>query len=422
MKIPQNETRFLIPGFLILFVVLAMLAVFLLVGESRRSRILVEYEAERSAYTLADSFRSAGSLDTSSVDPGIKGFALYSSTGEALARLGDTPEVFAAYEARPGFRYDAQRRLLTLVRRVGMGGPGMRGMMGMPGGGAPGSGPVLGPQALLRGPGMLFLSMDITSYYHRRFLYRAAAVFTPFAVAGIAALFFSFLAANIRHRRRAEEQETLARLGESARTLAHEIRNPLGAIRIQTGLLRRNLTAPDSSPLDAIDEEVERLSLLTRRVSDFMKNPRGIPQRILVEQFLRDLAGKPPAPFVMTAAGDQSQSAVIIDADLLRSVVENLVRNAQESYNEGDERPVEVELSREKGHIVIAVRDRGKGIPAGLSEKVFDPFFTDKLHGSGIGLSLSRRIVEAAGGNLTLVQRHGGGTEARVTLPAGGQR
>jgi len=423
VKVRQNETRFLFPGFFILFAVLAVLAVFLLVGESRRSRILVEYEADRTAYTLAYSFRSAGSLDTSTVDASIKGFALYAYSGEALARLGTAPEFLAFDEERPGFSYDAQRRLLTLVRKPAMGGPGMRGMMGMPGGGLPGRGPGLGPQALFRGPGMLFLSMDITSYYRQQFLYRAAAVLAPFAVAGIAALFFSFIATNIRHRRRAEEQETLARLGESARTLAHEIRNPLGAIRIQTGLLRRKMTASDSSQLDAIDEEVERLSILTRRVSNFMKNPRGTPQRILVQDFLRELAGRLPAPFVFTAAGDQSQTAMTIDSELLRSVVENLVRNAHESYDEGSgDRQVEMELSREKGHIVIAVRDRGKGIPAGLSEKVFDPFFTDKVHGSGVGLSLSRRIVEAAGGTLTLAQRHGGGTEARVTLPAGGQK
>ena len=79
-----------------------------------------------------------------------------------------------------------------------------------------------------------------------------------------------------------------------------------------------------------------------------------------------------------------------------------------------------MELSREKGRVVISVRDRGKGIPPELSEKVFDPFFTDKVYGSGVGLSLSRRFVEAAGGTLTLLQRRGGGTEARVTLPPGG--
>ncbi len=417
MKVPQNETRFLVSGFLVLFVGLAALSVFLLVGESRRARILVEYEADRTASSLADSFRLAGPLDKGSVDPSIKGFALYNSAGEALARLGNAPGLFAFDEARPGFSYDAQRRLLTLVRILG--GPGMRGMMGMHrrmmG---EGSGP--GPQGPFGGPGALFLSMDISSYYRQRFLYSAAAFLAPFAVAALAALFLSFLATNIRQRKRAEERETLARLGESARTLAHEIRNPLGAIRIQTGLLRKKIPAVDTSPLDAIDEEVERLSILTRRVSDFMKNPRGTPQGILVEGFLRELAAKLPTPFVLTTAGDQSRTVMTFDEGLLRSVVENLVRNAHESYEEsGGDRPVEVELSREKEHVVIVVRDKGRGIPPRLSEKVFDPFFTDKIHGSGVGLSLSRRIVEAARGTLTLLQRPGGGTEARVTLPAG---
>ena len=103
--------------------------------------------------------------------------------------------------------------------------------------------------------------------------------------------------------------------------------------------------------------------------------------------------------------------------------MENLVRNATESYDEGSgSQQVEVDLSREKGHVVISVLDRGRGIPPDLSEKIFDPFFTDKVHGSGVGLSLSRRFVEAAGGTLTLLRRTGGGTEARVTLPAGVQK
>jgi len=75
--------------------------------------------------------------------------------------------------------------------------------------------------------------MDISAYYRSRILYRAAAVVAPAAIAVIAAVFLFLLVSNVRHRRRSQEQETLARLGESARTLAHEIRNPLGAIRIQ---------------------------------------------------------------------------------------------------------------------------------------------------------------------------------------------
>ena len=100
--------------------------------------------------------------------------------------------------------------------------------------------------------------------------------------------------------------------------------------------------------------------------------------------------------------------------------MENLVRNAHESYpDDAGAGEVGLALAGRKGIVVIAVRDRGRGIPSDRAEKVFDPFFTDKVHGSGVGLSLSRRFVEAAGGTLTLVPRRGGGTEARITLPGG---
>jgi signal transduction histidine kinase len=140
--------------------------------------------------------------------------------------------------------------------------------------------------------------------------------------------------------------------------------------------------------------------------------------RIEVAEFVRDLARRSPYP--VGVAGDLPAAHVRFDSTLLRLVVDNLVRNAYESYREGeDNRPVEVVLARERGRITIAVRDRGRGIPADLADKVFDPFFTDKIHGSGIGLSLARRFVEAARGTLTLAPRAGGGTEARIVLPPG---
>ncbi len=425
MKTSSWETRFLVPAFLILFVGLGILSVFLLTGESNRARILVEYEADRTALALGNSFRAEGSLDPARLDPRIRGFGLYAPNGDSIVRVGDAPDVFDVEGARAGFRYDRMRGLLTLEMLFGPGGPGMMGsepgqghsMMGMPGGR-----PFGGFRRPLHGPaGALFLAMDISSYYRLQFLYRTAAVVAPVAVAGIAVLFLLLLSSNIRHRRTAQEQQTLARLGESARTLAHEIRNPLSAIRIQTGLLRKRLVGTGSAQLDAIDEEVERLSLLSRRVGDFLKNPLGTPQRIDLGEFLAELAGKLPTPVSFTAAPSAHGAAVSFDGDLLRSVIENLVRNAHESYPDDDgTRQVELALQREKASVVIAVRDRGRGIPPELLEKVFDPFFTDKMHGSGVGLSLSRRFVEAAGGTLTLAARNGGGTEARIMLPARG--
>ncbi|HTP57738.1 MAG TPA: ATP-binding protein [Spirochaetia bacterium] len=440
MKLRQTtstwETRLLIPAFVVLFLGLGVLSVFLLAGESNRSRILAEYEADRIAASLAVSFRAESSVDPSSLDPRIRGFGMYSPRGEPVVRLGSAPAAFDFETARRGFVYDRARGLLTLQRVVGPFGPG-----GPPGaGGPPGSGfPMMrmhdrgsmgmggglygGAQGAPHGPaGALFLSMDISSYYRSQVLYGAAAIVVPIAVAGIAVLFLSLLSSNIRHRRRAQEQETLARLGESARTLAHEIRNPLSAIRIQTGLLRKKVGSGEAAAqLEAIDEEVERLSLLSRRVGDYLRNPRGEPQRIILSHFLVDLSAKLPTAVMYQAADAAKELAVSMDPDLLRSVVENLVRNASESYPDGDgSREIELSLRREKSVAVITVKDRGKGISAELREKVFDPFFTDKVQGSGVGLSLSRRFVEAANGTITLQARSGGGTEARVTLPAQG--
>ena len=430
VKTASREARLLVPAFVALFVGLGILSVFLLVGESSRARILVEYEADRTASALAETIREEGTLDSVKLDPRIKGFGLYSPRGTPVVRVGNAPDAFDIEHPVRGFRYDRGHGLLTLQRIVGPGGPGMMGrlpgqgfpMMGMHEG-MQGGPPFGGAPGMFHGPaGALFLSMDISSYYRSQLLYGTAAIVAPVAVAGLAALFLSLLLSNIRHRRHAQEQETLARLGESARTLAHEIRNPLSAIRIQTGLLRKKMlgsTGPGASAqLDAIDEEVERLSVLSRRVGDFLRNPLGEPGRIVLDQFLSDLVGKLPTPVSYTSRAETQHVAVSFDKDLLRSVVENLIRNAFESYQDGDgAHEVELALLREKTSVVIAVRDRGKGIPPDLLEKVFDPFFTDKVQGSGVGLSLSRRFVEAASGTLVLSARAGGGTEARITLP-----
>ncbi len=183
---------------------------------------------------------------------------------------------------------------------------------------------------------------------------------------------------------------------------------------MQTELLRR--AGASARELAIIDEEVERLNLLSRRVGDFLRSPGGSPERVILAEYLEDLARRSPWPMRLSEA--LPRVAVSFDRELLRSVVENLVRNAWESYGErSGERLIDVGLSRDNGRVVLTVSDRGAGIPAGAEEKVFDPFFTDKIHGSGIGLPLSRRFVEAAGGTLSLRPREGGGTEARVVLP-----
>jgi signal transduction histidine kinase len=414
----RRDSRRIILPLLALFATLAALGIFLVVGESKRSRLITEYEAERFASQLVESLQDQGLEKPEDLDARILGFGLYGSRGNPVSRWGDAPESMRGVAAREVYSYDSSGRRLSLTRPLGMrvaaladpAARSQRQRMGAMG-------------AMSRGAtGYLYLSLDIGDYFNRRSLLVAAAIAVPLIVSLLAAAMIFLVSSNARFRRAAEEAETLARLGESARTLAHEIRNPLSAIRIQTGILRQALPEaepPERAALDAIDEETERLNALSRRVGDFLRNPAGSPERVDLDAFLRDLAGR--SPHRPRYSSDGGPVAVMFDPELLRSSVENLLRNARESYG-GSEGEVELDLSVAAGRrgrrAVVSVRDRGSGIARGSLEKAFDPFYTDKASGYGIGLPLARGFVEAAGGELSLLPRAGGGAEARIELPA----
>jgi signal transduction histidine kinase len=442
MRTNFRDARLIVASVLILSAGLAVLSYFMIAGEARRSRIITEYEADRMATALAESLRVRGEGDLAGLDPRVLGFGLYGKDGELLASYGSPPSAIDEDALRMAFAYDDKARILSLTRALGMiamqdqgampGPLGMPGPPGMPGNDRP----------LLRamrqrmggqGRGFLYLSLDIGDYYRRKTLLNAASFLIPMIVACLAAVLLFLLASNLRYRKNAEERETLARLGESARTLAHEIRNPLGAIRIQTALARQRLGGESWPELDAIDEETQRLGSLSRRVGDFLKDPAGRPESVDLRAFLEELSSR--SPYRPRFSHDGQGAAVRFDSELLRSAIENLLRNADESYESlpDRERSIELELSRGSGRAaglgpsrtagresrraVIAVRDRGVGIPEAARNRVFDPFYTDKVQGSGIGLPLARRFIEAAGGSLTLSPRPGGGTEARIVLP-----
>jgi two-component system sensor histidine kinase HydH len=105
---------------------------------------------------------------------------------------------------------------------------------------------------------------------------------------------------------------------------------------------------------------------------------------------------------------------IYMDADRTRSVIENLIRNALESGSPPGE--LGASVIRSGGSLTIAVYDRGRGIDPGDLKRVFDPFFTSKSTGTGIGLSISKRFVEAAGGTITLENREGGGIIASIVM------
>jgi len=227
----------------------------------------------------------------------------------------------------------------------------------------------------------------------------------------------ALLLRNREYRSRIEQQKNLVLLGTAASTLAHEIKNPLLAIRLQSGILARTLRGAGERELAIIDDEISRLSALSQRVNDILRDPAGNPAPVDAAEMAAEVGIRLGGRSVVRRAAGSGRA--FIDSERLRSVLENLLRNAMESG--GNAEDVSIEVSDEKGRVVIDVLDRGAGLPRNERERLFAPFFTTKSTGSGIGLMICRRFVEAAGGTIGLEDRPGGGCRARVVVPAAPQ-
>jgi two-component system sensor histidine kinase PilS (NtrC family) len=234
-------------------------------------------------------------------------------------------------------------------------------------------------------------------------------------------------------------RERLAAVGELAASLAHEIRNPLAAISGSVELLSSGVPAPqDGTRLrEIVLREIERLDGLIR---DFLKYARPVPPKLgpvamrpLLEDVVRMLSSALPERARLEVDGDPGAVA-LADATQLRQMIWNLVRNAVDAL-EGTG-VVRIETSRVartpqgagadgrkptaegSGCVEIVVADTGRGIPPGELERIFDPFYTTKLDGTGLGLPTVYRIVEAHAGTLSVESQPGVGTRFRIWLPA----
>jgi two-component system sensor histidine kinase HydH len=415
-RLPREDLLFYL--FLgVLFLCVGALSLFLLSGESKRAELNFEYEAEKLATTLMDYYRDNRRLPLERLRELVLGFGIYSGDGTPLERYGSAPPRLelggpgagGPHGLSPEVRFLRGSRSLLLIRRLGW----MPGMPGMPG-------PRRGMQRMMErlgrlpeGPQALYLELPAGPHWGRERMYGAARTLLPLVLAGLMVLAGVLYRRNSDYRRRLAAQEQLARLGEASRALAHEIKNPLSAIRIQTGLLSRTLPEERQGDLRIIEEETQRLALLADRIGDFLRDPLGRPEVLDLDRFLGELALRYDRRLLYRFQG-QPPARVRFDPQRLRSVLENLIRNAQEAM-EGQ--PVELECDTGRHQVEVAVLDRGPGIPAEIRDKIFDPFFTSKAQGSGFGLSIARRFVEAAGGTLILEDRPGGGTQARIQLP-----
>ena len=235
---------------------------------------------------------------------------------------------------------------------------------------------------------------------------------------------------NSRIYQQMKDRDRLAALGEMAAGLAHEIRNPLGAIKASAQYLTEpgHDTRGQQEFLDIIVDEVNRLNRVVGSFLDYAKPAQSDGEAIVVNeaitktlQLLRPECEHEKVALESNLGEDLPK--VRIDVEHLRQVLINLVRNALQAMDGGtinvsSQRRKNVRVGGGVTHSVeIRVQDDGPGISPEVMPHLFVPFVTTKQQGTGLGLALSQRIVNAAGGRIEVRNRPGSGATFVVTLP-----
>jgi len=213
----------------------------------------------------------------------------------------------------------------------------------------------------------------------------------------------------------------LATIGQVLGSMAHDLRNPLGAARNAIYYLKRHFAKDPKRTvayLDIVDQEITAADLIISNLLGMARSKAPVKQTVdlgrAVQEAFRTSLGLgriscrvclEPDPFLIHA-----------DPDLLRQVLRNLIKNAVEAMGHSGE--VQVRAGREPGWDTITIRDTGPGIPQGVRNTLFEPLVTTKAGGTGLGLAICRQVVESHGGSIELAEGPPGqGAAFRIRLP-----
>lgn len=290
---------------------------------------------------------------------------------------------------------------------------------------SPISGPVLGVVEIVQ---------NLSNDYRRIF---KVQVLTLITVSGVMSILFGILIYVVKRgediiRKRALEQlrlkeqlsqaKHLSSLGEMVAGISHEIRNPLGIISSSAELLKKKIkNDTDLIPIaNIISEESARLNAI---ITDFLnyarpQTPNFYPCN-LIDIINKNLAFLEPQigkqGYRIKVDFPAANVKIMADADMLYQAFLNILINAMQAMPEGGTLAVSVKTAPDG--VLLFFDDSGPGIPDSIRSKIWDPFFTTKDKGTGLGLGIVKKIIEAHGGQIRLDNRPGGGTRAIVKLP-----
>jgi len=220
-------------------------------------------------------------------------------------------------------------------------------------------------------------------------------------------------------RDRELEAERLRAFREVARRVAHEIKNPLTSMRIALDQMRRSVGRSDGrteTAIQVLEAETDRLERLAKEFSEFGRLAEGPQSEVDLVELLEELGrtGVPDGVRVTVDANGGPRS-LFGHYEPLRRAFANLYRNAAEAMNGAG--AIDVTVTGDGAGLAVTIGDHGPGIPAELRQRVFEPYFTTKDDGTGLGLALVRVTLEAHRGTISVSETPGGGATFAIVFP-----
>lgn len=223
-----------------------------------------------------------------------------------------------------------------------------------------------------------------------------------------------------RKNRELARKDRLADLGRMAAHIAHELRNSLVPVALYLSILDRRID--DSDSRDVLRKVIEAVRAAETTVSDLLQFAADRePQESLfallglVEEILAGLHPQIEAQKIRTCVKILQSLFLWADRELIRRVLMNLILNALDAMPQGG--CLNIDAETENGDLLLAVADSGPGLDEERRQKIFEPFYTTKPNGTGLGLAVVERLIELHGGTVEASNLQGGGAKFLIILP-----
>lgn len=241
---------------------------------------------------------------------------------------------------------------------------------------------------------------------------------------------FNFMVRRLKENKEIEERlreaEHLSAVGQLARSIAHEIRNPLNFINLSIDHIKdcyRPASDEDArnfqSLIGSIKQEIHRLNKLVNDFLDYGRplrlNRQSIDAEILFKEVIEIINAKASSEGIAIEKNLKFLPKIFVDSELIKTCLFNVIINAFQAMPDGGTLTLETE--KENNRFAITVSDTGKGVPGENISRVFDPFFSTKPTGLGLGLAITKRIIEDHGGTIEFYSTEGKGSKVVIKLP-----